>query len=327
MKESKPSVSLIFLNYNGKQFLDLCLPTARQVRDNYGNCEIIVVDNGSSDNSQEHIQNNYPFVRLVALPKNVYFSAGCNAGARVATGDLLFFLNNDTILEANLLPPLVKHFEEPDIFAVTPRVLRPKQNMADEGIICGTFKGGIVNPDNMIAQRIHPRPQEPLEIFNACGAAMLVDRTKFFSLEGFDTLMRPFYIEETDLSYRAWKRGWKSIYEPRSMLQHLHNQTISKTFRHQYALVSYRKNQYLFVWKNISDIRYLLAHFFQMILIKVLVPNIWEWWALGWAVLSLPEALWKRRQNRGAVWSDRKIFMRQAPLAQYLYAKSVDRPM
>jgi glycosyltransferase involved in cell wall biosynthesis len=79
-------------------------------------------------------------------------------------------------------------------------------------------------------------------------------------LGGFDSILSPFYWEDVDLSYRAWKRGWKIIYEPRSMLYHYHRSTISKAFNPNYIAFIGERNRYLVVWKNIFDCGFLLQY-------------------------------------------------------------------
>src|SRR5579862_7979127 len=86
--------SVIIPNWNGVKFLPTCLDALR--RQTHANLEVIVVDNASTDGSQDLIAQNYPEVKLVQLPKNMGFTGACNAGLRAATGGYQALLNNDT---------------------------------------------------------------------------------------------------------------------------------------------------------------------------------------------------------------------------------------
>lgn len=298
----------MILNYNGENLLKENLPALINCLDPKIKTEIIVIDNHSADNSLDYIASAFPAITVLSLDKNYGFSVGMNKGAAIAKNDLLFFLNSDIKPEKGFLTPLLKHFDDPKVFGVSPKVLRPSQNMLNESIITGEFKGGVISAEFSLSQKLKV-PDQSFEVFSVCGAAMLIDRRKFFEIGGFDKMLSPFYYEETDLSYRALKHNWKIIYEPGSVVCHMHNQTIGKSLKKIDALISYRKNQYLTVWKNITDPSFLLKHLFQMILLKALIPNMLEWKALFRAIKQLPEAIsGRKRQGRLNLLTDKEVF-------------------
>ncbi len=88
------------------------------------------------------------------------------------------------------------------------------------------------------------------------GGSSAFDRAKFLELGGFDSLFHPFYYEDTDLGFRAWKRGWKVLYEPRSIVHHEHRGTIGKKFSPDYIEKVVRGNSLLYCWKNIHSWRF-----------------------------------------------------------------------
>jgi len=309
-------VSIVVLNYNGQEHLAKCLPSIFNSNQADIPLEVIVVDNNSTDNSLGYIAENFPKVRTIVMDKNSYYCPANNQGAKAAQYDLVFFINNDTEFTDNLLPPLVKHFSKPTVFAVSPKILRPFDNMFDEAITSGVFQGGCINTSNEISKKL--KSSRPLEIFYTCGAAMMVDREKFLELDGFDPITHPFYMEETDICFRAWKMGWQSIYEPAGTIYHYYNQSIGTKVSTRKAAVSRRKNQYLFIWKNISDKKMLLSHFLEMLLPKLLIPNLFEWQALAMAFRQLSEAIKKRAWQKKACLSDREAFQKTAYLEQYL---------
>jgi len=102
----EPFVSVIIVNYNGKTYLEKCLKSLMQV--NYSNLEVILVDNNSNDDSIEFVKNSYPSVIILKLDKNYGFAEPNNIGAKIAKGEFLLFLNNDTIVTSNFINELVK---------------------------------------------------------------------------------------------------------------------------------------------------------------------------------------------------------------------------
>ena len=91
--------------------------------------------------------------------------------------------------------------------------------------------------------------------FYGGGGSCAFDRRKFLELGGFDELFRPFYLEDTDLGYQAWKRGWKVMYQPASVVYHEHRGTIGKKFSAAQIDAVLKKNFILFCWKNIHEWR------------------------------------------------------------------------
>jgi GT2 family glycosyltransferase len=96
-----------------------------------------------------------------------------------------------------------------------------------------------------------------MPVFYNSGCATAFDRGKFLSLGGFDSLFFPLYYEDTDLSWRAWKRGWACVYEPRSVVYHKDGGALGRSSAVT-ALVL--RNEFLFHWKNLSDPSLIARH-------------------------------------------------------------------
>ncbi|MHC5719305.1 MAG: glycosyltransferase family 2 protein, partial [Nostoc sp.] len=119
------SVSIILVNYNGAGILADCLNSIEKFID-IPNYEIIVVDNASSDGSVELIAEQFPEVSLLKQAKNSGFGTGNNAGAKLASGEFLFLLNTDTVLNSNILPHLIELMEaDPQVGIIGPKLLNP----------------------------------------------------------------------------------------------------------------------------------------------------------------------------------------------------------
>src|SRR5437868_4668092 len=106
----KPLVSIIILNYNGKKWLEKCLPSWKKVT--YPEVEVIVVNNGSSDDSAEFVKKKFPEVRLLDIQPNRGFAGGNNYGVKKAKGKYVLILNNDTTVMPDILDPLVDTMEK-----------------------------------------------------------------------------------------------------------------------------------------------------------------------------------------------------------------------
>ncbi|MCD5383882.1 glycosyltransferase [candidate division WOR-3 bacterium] len=252
-------ISVVISSFNGMHLLRKYLPPLLGAMDEL-DYEIIIVDDGSKDNTDEFIQREYPSIKLVRLDKNRGFAIANNTGAEMSCGDIILFLNNDMKVTDNFLTPISKYFESSDIFAVSPKVLLPKyDNKINEGLSRASFYRGLFSLEFPDTGRKRSNTG-PMFTLYASGGAMAVDRKKFLSLGGFDDMFSPFYCEDMDISYRAWKRGWKVVYEPNAVVYHYHQSTIGKVLNQKGIDIVTGKNQLLFMWKNLTDNRLFLSH-------------------------------------------------------------------
>ena len=106
-----------------------------------------------------------------------------------------------------------------------------------------------------------PPTEEPVPILYAGGASSVFHRARYEALGGLDTLYHPFYWEDIELGYRAWRVGWRSVFEPRASVFHRRRATIGPRFGDDYANQTFLKNVLLFVLKNVRDRRLLSQHF------------------------------------------------------------------
>jgi GT2 family glycosyltransferase len=136
------------------------------------------------------------------------------------------------------------------------------------------------------------------------------------ALGGFDSLYAPFYVEDTDLSYQAWKRGWKCLLAPASKVVHKHRSTSEKKFGAEFVEKTVRKNQFLFVWKNVTDASMMSQHFVNLPRLhgRAMLADIHVRFEIGAylrALRQLPSALQRRWVNLPAYsLSDREVLAR-----------------
>ncbi|HYO80167.1 MAG TPA: glycosyltransferase [Bryobacteraceae bacterium] len=253
------AASVVIPNWNGRDLLEKYLPSVVQALTGNPRNEVIVVDNGSTDGSADWLRQTWPQVRLLALPENLGFGGGSNAGFRAAANDIVVLLNSDMRVDAGFLQPLLDGFTDEKVFAVACQIFfsDPKKLREETGLTQAWWSGGqlrVRHRDDAGIRDLYP-------CFYPGGGSSAFDRRKFLELGGFDHLLRPFYLEDTDLGLLAWKRGWKVLYQPRSIVFHEHRGTIGKKFSHDYIQTVLEKNFALFTWKSIHSWRMLVPHF------------------------------------------------------------------
>jgi O-antigen biosynthesis protein len=254
------AASVVIPNWNGKDLLAKYLPSVVAALAGNPANEIVVVDNGSTDGSAEFVRAAFPQVKLVALPANLGFGGGSNAGFRTASNDIVVLLNSDMRVAEDFLAPLLEGFADPLVFAVSCQIFfsDPGKLREETGLTQAWWQDGSLR----VRHRIDPAVDCLFPCFYGGGGSCAFDRRKFLDLGGFDHLLAPFYLEDTDLGYMAWKRGWKVLYQPRSVVYHEHRGTIGKRFSEEYIQTVLKKNFILFCWKNIHEWPRLLSHFF-----------------------------------------------------------------
>jgi GT2 family glycosyltransferase len=300
------SVTVQILNWDGEHLLAEFLPSVLAAAKGH---EVVVVDNGSADGSVPFLKREFPQVRVVQLDQNYGFSIGNNKGIEHVKTDVVVFLNNDMAADPDFLEPLLKPFKDSSVFAVASRITGPDPEKArtETGKTRGRFENGMFYLWHDSVTRQDERNQV-LPVFWAGGGACAVDRRKFVAIGGFDGLYHPFYVEDVDLSYQAWKRGWKSLFAPASHVMHKHRATSGVRFGDLFVNNTTRRNHYLFVWKNVTDLAMLAEHLALLPLTHARAIRqygaAFELRAYVRAVRLLPLALKRRLANVGTYFLD-----------------------
>ncbi len=321
--DSRPSLdaaTVVIPNWNGRELLAKYLPSVIAALAGNEKNEIIVVDNGSEDGSAAFLREHFPMVRVLPLQRNLGFGGGSNAGFRAAGNDIVVLLNSDMRVQPDFLAPLLQGFTDEKVFAVSCQIFfsDPAKLREETGLTQGWWENGGLR----VRHRIDPAITKAFPCFYGGGGSCAFDRRKFLALGGFDELFRPFYLEDTDLGYQAWKRGWKVLYQPQSIVYHEHRGTIGKKFSAARIDAVLKKNFILFCWKNIHEWQRLWSHFFFTFSGAVLSaffgdsPERASLGGLWRAFRQLPGALRSRRRARAfARVSDTEAFRR--PLGGY----------
>lgn len=259
-RPNNTAASVVIPNWNGRDLLAKYIPSILEALAGNPENEIIVVDNGSQDGSADFLRENFPSVRVLALDRNLGFGGGSNAGFRAAKNDIVVLLNSDMRVQPDFLAPLLETFVDENVFSVACQIFfsDPAKIREETGLTQFWWENGSIR----VRHRDDPLIAVPYPCAYAGGGSSAFDRRKFLELGGFDELLAPFYMEDTDIGYLAWKRGWKVLYQPRSIVYHEHRGTIGKKFTAAQIDLVLKKNFALFCWKNIHDWRRLSSHFF-----------------------------------------------------------------
>ena len=274
-------VSIIIPNYNGGDLLYNCIDSIYKnisIKD----FEIIVVDNGSTDNSINRVKSNFQNVEIISSNSNLGYSGGCNLGATHASGKYLLFLNNDTEHSNEWIEKLVYFLDSNSkIAAVQPKILNiHNKKLFDYAGGAGGFIDKFCFP--FVQGRIfhtleedHNQYNNPSRIFWASGAAFMIRSNIFKTLEGFDKVYFA-YMEEIDLCWRAQAMGYEIYSVPDSFVYHYGKQTIKEnTIKSHYLN---HRNSWILFFKNSFTFNY------GILIIQRLVL---DWMALAYSVMTL----------------------------------------
>lgn len=299
----KKEVSIIIPVWNGEYQLQENLPQVFTALKKFsGQAELIIADDASQDGSvivAERLLKECPCPsRLIKNKCNLGFAGNVNKAAKFSQYNYLFLLNSDVVLKEDTLEILLDEFTNKAVFAVGAN--------AAWHVSVADFADGFL--DISRTKEVEPGSQEPQEAFWVCGGHSMFRRSMWFELSGLDELFSPFYFEETDLCYRAWKHGYQVLWHPQAKVIHNHRQSvIKKFFSPRRVNFIAERNRLLFVWKNIHDLAMLKKN---LIGITRRLKNKPSYLRVVLAALfRLPPVLGKRRQEkRAAQHSDKEIF-------------------
>ena len=228
-------LSVVILNWNGRRHLERYLPSV--VAHTEGNAEVIVADNGSTDDSLQWLRLNYPEVGVIRLDRNYGFAGGYNRALKEIKSEYVLLLNSDVEVTAGWWQPLVEVLDtESDVAAVAPKLLADMERTKFEyaGAAGGFIdylgypfcRGRILSYVEEDGGQYNDRR----DIFWASGAAMCCRREVFESLGGFDEDFFA-HMEEIDLQWRMQLAGWRIVVEPKSVVYHLGGGTLPASSR------------------------------------------------------------------------------------------------
>lgn len=213
----KVDVSIIIPTINESQVLVECLASIANAATPDISIEVIVVDNASTDAVYTALQH-HKNIKYVRFEENVGFGNACNAGADAARGKYLFFLNNDAQIAPGCLERLIATQKSTKAGIVGPKLLSFDGRLQEAGCLLnldgtGSLIGYAQNPNT-------PRYNYQRRVDHVSGAAILMLRSLFKELKGFDPVYAPAYCEDADLSLKVRTSGLDIIYDPVAVVAH-----------------------------------------------------------------------------------------------------------
>lgn len=276
-------INVVIPNYNGSDLISKNLPSVLDSLKSYSDSIITIVDDGSEEKDYQKLKdfisslNNTIKIDLIRHEKNKGFSSAVNKGALALDAELLVILNSDVSPEEGFLAPVIKDFENNNkLFGVgcLDKSEEEKGKIVLRGRGIGFWKRGFV---------VHKKGEtDKSNTFWVSGGSSIIRAKLFKYFGGYDEIYNPFYWEDIDLSYRAKKAGYELMFENKSVVTHRHSEgSIRKHYsKSSITKIAYR-NQFIFVWKNITDTSLILSHF-------VFLP-----YHLFWAILRLDPAFFE----------------------------------
>lgn len=254
------TLSVVLLNFNGKHHLESFLPSVVEHSAPY---EVVVVDNGSSDESLEFVKSNYPQVSVIAFQENHGFSGGYNKALEVITSEYVVLLNTDVEVSKNWIQPVLDRLKaDKSIKAAQPKILdfKAKDKFEYAGASGGYIdKLGYPFCRGRIFQTIETDEQQyedTRDIFWASGSCLFVHRETYLELGGLDEDFFA-HMEEIDLCWRIWSSGGRVIVVPQSTIYHVGGGTLDKAkpkktylnFRNGLSLLIKNEPSSKLIWK------------------------------------------------------------------------------
>lgn len=261
----KPTVSVIVVNWNGQHHLFTCLSAL--VNQTYSPTEIIMVDNGSKDNSIQFVKENFPFIEIISVNENRGFSGGNNVGISRARGDFIALINNDTEADKKWLEESINAIKDyPDAGFIASRIclFDHRSYLDTAGDLY--FRSGYAGKRGWLKE--YGNQYSEIDwVFGACAGAAVYRREMFEEIGLFDDDYVN-YFEDVDLSFRAQLSGYTCLYVPTAIVYHKVSSSVGyRSSKHQYWS---HRNHWFTLIKNLPSklwIRYIFPILFSEILV------------------------------------------------------------
>jgi len=266
------SVCIAVLNYNGIDHLKYLLPTIEVALTNYkGLCRAIVLDNSPGDKDKIWIESHYPSIQVISAPGNDYLFS-YNWLLPQLSEEIVILLNNDLKVADNFVEPLIHHFDYDDVCIVSATSL----DWEGHKFTCGP---SLLSRQLTLYRWGYDCDRQQLShTLFASGGFSAVDRKKFIEIGGFNDLFYPAYCEDLDFSFRAWRKGWRCIFEPNSKVYHRNQGSWGREKSIIVEKINLRA-ELLFVWSSLPPIGSVAQRFFMTVWIFYLNARYGKWWA------------------------------------------------
>ena len=281
-------ISVVIPNYNGVGLLSQTLDATRNALRNTGlPFEIIVSDDHSSDNSVCWLKANHTDIKILENGENRGFSVTVNKGVTAAQFSKVLLLNSDVKLTPEYFNHQLKYFDKADTFGVMGRIVGWDDNIIQDGAKYPAFHGLKIKTSGNYILADEDQMKDGLYTMYLSGANAFIDKNKFHLLGGFNEFFSPFYIEDYELSLRAWRVGFKCYFEYNSICRHKNSVTIKSKNSKRYISTIYNKNKFILHAIHLEGIK-----------------------KLGWFLQLLPECIIRLLMLRWAYFLSLYLFLR-----------------
>ncbi|MDD2751787.1 MAG: glycosyltransferase family 2 protein [Candidatus Omnitrophica bacterium] len=299
--ENKILVSVVIVNYNAKTYIEPCLDSV--LKTNYDNFEVIVVDNGSSDASPEYLRRvsmEKPVIKPIFNKENLGPAKARNQGVDKAIGECIAFIDNDTTVHPDWIINALKVLDsDPGIGACQCKlIIKNTDNLIDS-------LGEYLGQNGFLVQVVLPGEEKDTgkyndikDIFAAKSAGMFVRRDLFVKIGGFDSEYF-IYLEESDLCWRVWLRGFRVVLAPDSIVYHnFGTSSVVLPERIDYLTKFHGTKNYIATWLKNAGLKNLF---------KVLPVHIGIWIAVALIFLSRGRFKSAKWIFQGILWNARNF--------------------
>ena len=281
-----PNIDLVIPSFNAKYLLEKNLPKVVKWSPQLN--KIIVVDDGGTDDTKGYLARTFKNSVYLKNKVNSGFSVSVNKGFKASKADLVLLLNNDVYPTKPYLKKALEHLKDPKIFAVT---LNEKNSSWPK---VSWQKGKFQYTQGKDKSKIRYTPW-------ASGGSAIFRKKIWDKLGGLNEIYSPGYWEDIDIGWRAWKQGYKIIWEPGSQVVHQHESSFKKLDQNWLNLIKQR-NELLFIWQNFSAPRYVLPHLWFLFSYTLIHPGFLK---VIWAAIK---NLSKFKRLKNTKLSDDQVF-------------------
>ncbi|MER3499355.1 MAG: glycosyltransferase family 2 protein [Chitinophagaceae bacterium] len=243
MQNNTQGISVVIPNYNGMELLPQTLPTVfKALQKQPLPFEVIVCDDASTDESVLYVKQHYPEIKLIVEEENAGFAATANDGIRQAAFDWVLLLNSDVKLTPDYFKALLPYMHKPDCFAVMGRIVGWQDEEIQDGAKYPNRQGVKIKTSGNYLLEDMSQTSSLLTMY-VSGANMFLQKKIFDDIGQLNEIFSPFYVEDYELSLRAWRLGYKCYYEYNAVCHHKTSHTIKKQKEKTFVNRIYNRNK------------------------------------------------------------------------------------
>ena len=260
-------VTIVIPNYNGIKYIEDCL---RSIRKQTVPVKVLVVDNGSEDESLKVIKNKFPEVKLIELGMNTGFAHGVNEGIKAADTEYIFLLNNDTVIQEDATEQLLKAIKRyPNAFSISAKMLALKgEHLIDDTGDYYCALGWAFTQGKDADRKLFNKRKK---VTSACAGAAMYRKSLLEQVGGFDDA-HFCYLEDVDLGIRARIAGFDNYYEPSAIVYHAGSGSSGSRHNAFKVRLTSANNLYL-IYKNMPVVMFIIN--LPLILLGIIIKQVY----------------------------------------------------